>query len=97
MKKTTIITLVSVAALLVLAGFTVLNRAWWVRRINARWTMVRIAPPTEEEIAMGISTTGTPEVQKFDAARAQGYGYFELARLYFQGQDWWTRTTPATA
>jgi hypothetical protein len=78
---------VAVAALLLLV-FTVLNRSWWARRINARWSIMGISQ-ADADAPAGFDKP-TFERIVFDDSQARNYGLAELARLYFEGggQNW---------
>lgn len=79
----------TIAALVVVAALTILNKGWWARRINARWTVGELTAP-DPDAPDGFSTATFTRVS-FDAARAAKYSLGELVRLYYQGLAHWIR------
>lgn len=80
-------------SLVVLAAFallalTVLNKAWWARRINARWNVSEVTP-ADSNAPAGFDKPTFTKVE-FSAEKAKSYGLGELIRLYFKGLEHWS-------
>lgn len=67
---------------------TVLSRAWWIRRINGRWTITTVSDTRDPDFPDAMPTLTTV---KLNEENTHQWNLMQLASLYFNGGPGWER------